>query len=464
MGISSLGAGSSILTQDVLDQLRAADEAGKIRPLELKIANENDKKNALEVLDASMTNFIDSISALASFDLFDERSVTTTGTSVEVTASSGSDIQEFTLNVNQLATKQIEESGSFSSESDYVGSGGQINLNVDGKDYTIDYTATTTLKQLKDLINEKAGASVDATLLNVGANDVRLVISSANTGSTQNISITDVTGTLDSKLKDYDATTNPTGLKEIQGGLDAEFTFNGGSTIITRSSNQINDLVTGYNITLKETGLTQVAVSQNRDSVIEKIDSFVNKYNEVMTEISKQTKVSTDSTVRGIFSNESTIKGMQSAIRSMMDSVGGGVGSLMDYGFDIDKEGTLTLNKDMLTAALDANPDNVKAFFTGGDFTNSDTTITNVTGAFNEMSTIIGQYTDYNATLDLFKNSITDALSTLEERKTIEIGRLDSKFEILKKQFTAYDLIISKFNSMSSMFSQMVAAQNTTNN
>ena len=44
MGISSLGVGSSILTQDILDQLREADESGKITPITLSIANENDKK------------------------------------------------------------------------------------------------------------------------------------------------------------------------------------------------------------------------------------------------------------------------------------------------------------------------------------------------------------------------------------------------------------------------------------
>lgn len=460
MGISSLGAGSSILTQDVLDQLREADETSKITPLELKIADANDKKNALEVLDASMTNLTDSIDAIVGLSLFDERSITTSGTSVEVSAAAGSDIQEFTLNVLNLATKQIEESGSFSSENDLVGSGGQLNLNVDGKDYTIDYTSTTTLKELKNLINDVAGESVDATLLNVGSGDVRLVISSANTGSTQDITLTDLSGTLDGRLKEYDATTNPTGMQVLQAGDDARFTFNNGATI-TRSSNEVDDLITGYDITLKEAGETSVSVEQDRDNILEKINSFVNKYNETMTEISALTKSSLDSDERGIFSNESTIKGLQSAIRGMMDSVGGGVGSMMDYGFDIDKDGTLSFDEDKFLELLDENPNNVEAFFNGGDYTNADSSVSTLNGAFNDMKTILGDYTDYNATLDMFANSITDSISTLEDRKSIEIERLDSKYEIMAKRFTAYDAMISKYNTISSMFTDMVAAQSS---
>ena len=49
MGISSLGVGNNILTQDVIDQLRKADEAGRIQPITLELANENDKQEIREV-------------------------------------------------------------------------------------------------------------------------------------------------------------------------------------------------------------------------------------------------------------------------------------------------------------------------------------------------------------------------------------------------------------------------------
>lgn len=455
MGISSLGVGSSILTQDVLDQLRKADEAKFVTPVELELANEGDKEDALKLIDASMTNLIDSIDAMKSQALFDERATTITGTSVAVTAAAGSDIQDFTLNVTTLATKQVEQSGSFASSTDSVAAvDGQINLNIDGQDFTIDYVAGTTLSELKDLINGVAGDKVDATVVQIGATDFRLFISSADTGTTQNITITDNTGTLDARLT--------TGLTAIQTGVDANFTFNGQP--ITRTSNNITDLVTGLDITLKEVGSSTVSVAQNRDNIIAKIDSFVEKYNSAITELNKMTKASTDSDERGIFSGESTIKNMKRALQDMMASIGGGVGSIADYGFDIDKDGVMSINKTIFNTKMDEDPVNVEAFLAGGTFTNADLTTTVVTGAFNEIALIVERYTAYDATLDQFKDSITEKISALEDRKLNAVERLDARYEILKKQFAAYDLMISKFNSASSMFTEMANAQAASQN
>lgn len=455
MGISSLGVGSSILTQDVLDQLRKVDEAKFVTPVELELANEGDKEDALELIDASMTNLIDSIGALKSVALFDERATTITGTSVAVTAAAGSDIQDFTLNVTKLATKQIEQSGAFTASTETIANAaGVMNLNIDGQDFQIAYDATTTLDDLKNLINDAAGDKVDATIVQISSGEFRLFVSSADTGTTQNITMTDNADGLGANLKDTRLTT---GLTAIQTGDDATFTFNGQA--ITRTSNNITDLVTGLDITLKEVGTSTVSVAQNRDNIIAKIDSFVEKYNSTITELNKMTKASTDSDERGIFSSESTIKNMKRALQDMMASIGGGVGYITDYGFEIDKDGVMTIDKAIFNAKMDENPDNVEAFLVGGTFTNADLSTTVVTGAFNEIALIVEEYTAYDATLDQFKDSITEKISALEDRKLSAVERLDARYEILKKQFAAYDLMISKFNSASSMFTEMANAQ-----
>jgi len=444
MGISSLGVGSSILTQDVLDQLRAADEAGQITPIDLNLAHEKDKKSVLEVVDATMTNFIDSINELKSTSLYEERQTEVSGTSVEVTAAANTDVQDFTLSVAVLATKQIEESGAFTSEDELIANAaGSMNLNIDGIDFTIDYDETTTLKGFKNLLNDVVGDKVNATIVQINSGEFRLFVSSADTGTTQDITMTDNSA----QLKDTRLTAD---MVAIQNGVDAEFTFNGQA--ITRTSNNIDDLITGLDITLKEIGTSAVSVSQNRDNIMEKIDSFVEKYNAAITELDKVTKVSINNTERGIFSNESTIKGMKRTIENMISSVGGGVASLIDYGFDVDQEGKMTLDKDILNTKLDDNSSNVEVFFSGGDFDNGDGTTTAVDGAFTEISAIVEGYTKYNAILDQYKSSLTDLVSSLEDKKITATERLDARYEILARQFAAYDLMISKLNSASSMF------------
>ncbi len=455
MAISSLGAGSGLLTQDVLDQLRAADESAKIVPIDLSTALENDKKDAMKIIDSNMENLIDSITAIKTSTLFDDRQTTVTGDSVSVTALSNSDIQDFTLDVTVLATKQIEQSGAFSSESFLVASeAGTMKLNIDGQDFEIAYDETTTLKDLKNLINEEAGEKVDATIVQINSGEFRLFVSSADTGTSQDITITDNSGFLLNEGGTTGDTRLTLGMTQIQGGVDAEFTFNGQA--ITRSSNEVDDLISGLTINLLETGSSSVSVAQDRDGIVEKFDNFVKHYNAAIVELEKMTKPSVDSDERGIFSNESTIKNMKRVIEDLYSTVGGDVSSLNDYGFDVDVDGKMTFDKDVLITKLDENPNNVEAFFTGGTYTHDDGSTTELDGAFVEYGAAIEVYTGYNATLDLFTTSITDKISDLEDKKEIATKRLDDKYEIMAKQWASYDLIINQLNSASSMFAEMV--------
>lgn len=478
MGISSLGVGSSILTQDVLDQLRKADEAQRIQPITLELANENDKQASLAVINASMKNFRDSINEMKSATLFDGRTATVSGTSVEVTASANSDVQSFSINVDHLATKQIEQSGAFAASTDLVapslvGTGltGTMTLNVGtGTPVTITYDETTTLDDLKKLINDNAGDQVDATIVNISPTESRLFISSAATGANQDISITDNSTYLDAKLTtDTSLSTAPTndpatGLPyaAVQSGLDNQFTFNGQT--ITRSSNTVDDLITGYSIKLKEAGSSDVSVAQDRDAIMTKIDSFVEKYNSLMTEMSKQTKPSTDSADRGIFSGDSTVKNMQRTIQDMIQSVSGGVGTMEDYGFSVDRDGVMTIDKTVLNAKLDANPTNVEAFFTGGTYTNADLSTTTLTGAFVGFYDIVNGYAKTNGGISQLDTALSENISSLNDKKTSATEKLDAKYEILKKQYAAYDAMIAKINNASSMFVQMANAQMNSGN
>lgn len=472
MGIGSVGIGSSILTQDVLDQLRKADEAGQITPIKLSLANESDKKEALKIVEASMKNLTDSINEIKNHSLFDERKTIATGAAVEVTAQGGSDIQDFTLTVDILATKQIEQSGKFASDSVKVATAaGSMNLNIGGKDFVINYDETTTLKDLKNRINEVAGEKVNATLVQIAGGDTRLFLSSLETGanrtdplktdeenSVTNITITDTSGNLSNDGgTTAGGTSLTTGLTAIQNGTDATFKFNGQA--ITRASNNVDDLVSGLTIKLKEPGTSVVSISQDRENIMGKFDSFVAKYNAAISELNKLTKSSIDSKERGIFSGESTIKSMKSALQSLTENIGGGVAIMADFGFDISKDGVMSLNKTKLNEKIDNNPKNVEAFFAGGTYTNTDLSTKEVTGSFTEMSNVVEGYTKYNATLDLFKTSITENISALESRKESATEKLDARYERLKKQFIAYDMMISKINSTSSMFVQMANAQ-----
>ena len=459
MGISSLGVGSSILTQDVIDQLKAADEAQFIAPTDRRISAEESKGEALKMVDALMDNVYESLKSLTEYGVFESRVTDVSGDAVEVSAASNSDLQDFDIEVSNLATKQIEQSGTFTTKDTEIATGtGQLELAVGSETFNISYDATTTLDDLKELINTQAGDSVEATIVQVASNDFRLLLSAKETGTGQAISITDVVGEGEA-LKDMLKADTPTtdGMTNVQTAVDASFKFNG--LDITRTSNSVDDLVSGLTITLKEPGTSDVSVKQDRENISSKIENFVEKYNSAMYQLTEDTKSSEKASDRGVFSGDSTIKNMRNSIKNMFNTVGEGVARLDEYGIKFDDDGRLSLDASILNSKLDEDPDSVRAFLAGGTYTKSNGTTVELEGVFAELEENVARYSKYNAVLDQLTTSISDKVESLQEQKTTTSARLEARYATMAKRFAAYDQMISKINSASSMFVQMANAQ-----
>ena len=112
---------------------------------------------------------------------------TTVGASelLAVTTSATASAGSYTLKVNNLATAQKLSSASFASASDALGADYAGDLLINGQVITI--AATDTLTGLKEKINNaNSGASptgVSASIVTYGANDNRLILTSADTGA-----------------------------------------------------------------------------------------------------------------------------------------------------------------------------------------------------------------------------------------------------------------------------------------
>ncbi|MDD4883919.1 flagellar filament capping protein FliD [Sulfuricurvum sp.] len=203
MAVSSLGAGSGVLTQSVIDQLKAADTASIITPIETKITLQQQKGQALSLLTSLFTTFQSSVSALNDSAIYQKRTVSgNVENEVSVTADAGVAVQSFSISDTQLAKKSVIESGRFSSTSSYISNGsGTMSIGIDGTTYDIDYTSSTTLADLVTAINDKAGSDLKASTLQVGTNDYRLILTSNETGASQAITISDsANGSLDYAL------------------------------------------------------------------------------------------------------------------------------------------------------------------------------------------------------------------------------------------------------------------------
>lgn len=210
MAVASLGAGSGVLTSTIIDQLKAADTRSIITPIDNKITLQKQKDSALSLLSSLLTTFKSSASALDDDGLYQERIVSGGNSAVSVTADAGVAVQSFSLSNIMLGQKNLQESGSFTSKSASVATGsGTMGLKINGSTINIDYNSSMTLDDLKTAINNQASQKnadgttkqlIQASTLQVGAGDYRLILTSGSTGADQTITVSDSGTALNSAL------------------------------------------------------------------------------------------------------------------------------------------------------------------------------------------------------------------------------------------------------------------------
>jgi len=464
--ISSLGIGSGVLTADVIDKLKAADESRIIKPIDNKITFNTQQQDAEKLLSTLMNTLKADASSLSYDTLFDAKTVNVTGLA-DVTVDAGANVESFTLETTTLAKKDIIQGGSFADKNtttvgsnnaaDYNGSE-TLDISINGNTYNIPYNETTTLDDLAQAITDKVGGSINASVLQTGANAYNLVLTSATTGVNQAITLNDSGGLLKNQLLAYDATNNPSGYQTIQAATDASFKYNG--IDITRSTNNISDLILGVNITLKSEGdVSKVDIKQNTTSITDTMQQFVDDYNNLITNLNDMTAFNKDTGAKGVFNGNSFVRSISQDLTQTI-TARFGTNSIVDYGISLSRDGTMTLDKTTLESKLSTNPDAAKLFFTGGLDSNGNTQ----TGLFTNINDKLKSYTGYGKALSTFETSLKTDASSLSDRKLSAQASLDARYEIMTKRFTAYDGIISRLNSQFSSLQQIISAQTNTNN
>ncbi|EQB39179.1 hypothetical protein M947_08470 [Sulfurimonas hongkongensis] len=460
--ISSLGIGSGVLTADVIDQLKEADEARIVKPLENKITENNQKQDAHKLLDSLMKSFKANASALSFDTIFDNKTVESSG-KAKVEVDAGATVESFTLETTTLAKKDITSFGEFDGKSSaLVGSGesGVLNLTIDGSTYGIAYDDTTTLESLAQSITDEAGARISASILQTGDGKYSLVLSSKETGANQAITIEDTddgsigNGTLGGMFDAYDAGTNPDGYQNIQAAGDSEFLYNG--ITVKRSTNEISDLIIGVNIELKEEGdFSLVDISQDTTVVADELQLFTDSYNTLMSNLHDMTLKDKETGAEGIFNGDSFVKSISRDLTKTITSLSSDGDSLVNYGIDLDRNGHMSFSKATLDEKIKSDPDGVEEFFTGS----IDSEGNRVDGIFTTIDDKLKSYTGYGNQLSNFENNLKSEATNLSKSHAAAKASLDARYEIMTKRFTAYDAMISRVNSQFSSLQMMIDAE-----
>ncbi|GAA9408853.1 flagellar filament capping protein FliD [Helicobacter pylori] len=258
--------------------------------------------------------------------------------------------------------------------------------------------------------------------------------------------------------------------KNLQKASDSAFTYNGVS--ITRPTNEVNDVISGVNITLEQTTEPNkpaiISVSRDNQAIIDSLTEFVKAYNELIPKLDEDTRYDADTKIAGIFNGVGDIRAIRSSLNNVFSysvHTDNGVESLMKYGLSLDDKGVMSLDEAKLSSALNSNPKATQDFFYGSDSKDMGGREIHQEGIFSKFNQVIANLIDGgNAKLKIYEDSLDRDAKSLTKDKENAQELLKTRYNIMAERFAAYDSQISKanqkFNSVQMMIDQAAAKKN----
>ncbi len=336
---------------------------------------------------------------------------------------------------------------------------------------------------LDDIIREINGSEAGVTLKYTSLSD-KFTLTADETGSGDNIRISQATGNLLTALFGSDSFT------EVE-GINAELIIDGQSVV--RSSNAFT--LDGVKIVLKDTteaGDAPITIGVEADStkLLDTVKKFVEDYNTLVDRINTLLKERADSDYppltdaqredmseeeiekwetkakAGLLANDSTLRSIVNNLQQIMFSSGTGALSLYDIGITsagYAENGKLQINEDKLKDALASKSFDIMELFTdtnNGLANNINTILNNaietkgVRGSRGSLVELAGVASTTSDT----QNSIFDQIETINERIEDLKERLEAEQDRWWTKFTAMETALSALNSQSAMLANMLSS------
>ena len=401
---AQLNIASSILTQDVIDGLKDADESVQIKPLTLKIDKNTKKQADITALTTLVSTLKTSYADVANETAMLKRTVSAAGSgSVTANVEAGVAEQTVRLSVSQLAQVDSYQSKGFKSRSETltgITSDQSLTLSVGDKSVDIKVGASTTLEDIINQINDGAGDVLKASIVNTGGeNGYKMILQSKESGEKNQIKFSvkgdqaaangakevlkelgfnaTATEVKDDKTQatiGFDFSFDFTGseAKQLQKAQDAKFNFNG--IDITRSSNSVDDLIVGVTFNLNNvdeknstTGALKesvITIGKDTDAVVKSLKSMVTAYNDLISNISTATSYDRENGVAGTLNGMSEITGIKRKLQNLFESSNSDGKSLQSFGFSFTEKGVLSVDESKLKDTISKDYEGFKSFFT----------------------------------------------------------------------------------------------------
>jgi flagellar hook-associated protein 2 len=344
-----------------------------------------------------------------------------------VTAESGAIPGNYSIQVNTLATTELEVSQGFADKSsNAVIAKGTLTVTYGGTDSEIEVEASTSsLTKLAEMIDDIDGLS--AYVLDTGSSSdpYKLVVQGEDTGADNTIEF-DTSGLAG-------AGTVPSFTEQRTAG-DAEVEING--ITVSDSDNNFSSAIPGLDIEILQTTTSSenVTVSLDADKIESNVQSIVDAYNDVVNYVHQNQVFNSDLGIKGPLVGETTVQRVLRRMQTIVSSeysVGDEINSLSLMGIKTSSDGTLAITSSDFGDSLETYLDDVVAMFTEDD------------GFSSDMRDQVDTYTDsVDGTLESMKDSLEGRIMDLKDSVAEYDYRINRYESRLRAQFASMEQLL----------------------
>lgn len=439
MALTATGMGSGLKISEIVKVLVDAEKVPKEAIFNKTEDTIKAKVSAIGTLKSELAKFQDALKKLQTGEALNQRKVSV-GNSLFLTATADKTAQAGTygIKVEQLAENH-KVAGVHAADPALPVGEGSLDFGVDGKNFSVDISATDSLTAIAKKVNEASdNVGVTATVITSDAGS-RLVFSSDKSGEDNQISVTanDTSGT---GLSDMFGAGN---LSTLQDAKNAVLYID--NQKVTSQSNEVTSAITGVTLNLTDADIaktTTLKIEQDNEAVKANVQGFVDAYNSLVTSIDKMSAYDKEKKTASALQGDSMIRSLESQLRSMVSDrvpTDGGTTALYDIGIKTDRYGKLSIDDAKLTKVISEDMSTVEGLFS-----------TKETGLANQFNELADSYVKPRGLIDSRKDGYTNQQSRIADQREAFTLKMEQLTARLTKQFNAMDLVVGQLNQQSS--------------
>jgi flagellar hook-associated protein 2 len=304
--------------------------------------------------------------------------------------------------------------------------------------------STTTPTGVVQAINE-ANTGVTASLVDTGGDgtNYRIILSGAS-GIDGTFA---VTSSVSDDLGFGDAD------KILQSSQDSIINFDG--LTITRSSNQISDVISGATIALNDTVSSSVRLTIATDigtlqTGLENVVSVYNELQSLFANLGSVSDAATDSMNGALAQDSNMINQLKSTIRTAIfadsGTKTGGISALRDLGISVSQTGKMTFSEATFSEAATSDYADLVTMLTA-DTTNQNLFSTAEKGLSQDIATVLEGLIDSTGIVTVRSKGADDTVLDHKAELAILEERMEAVYQRYLSQFAAMETIMASVNS-----------------